>query len=196
VPDTATLGFCKTELIGYDLGKSIYTWGPQTSYGTFIVFKKGWWSGHVVNTGFSNWCSKNGDGAMGGFGGPDSMMIKQVTCNILDKLLADSNIYSTPKANCTGVGTKDSPAEAVDLLVSPNPGTGEFRLSGASLRGKAARVVLYNTLGRCVFSGDLSCQEGYLFSVSFLTPGIYFYSVSIENRSAGQGKLVMLHPSR
>ena len=53
--DTTSLGFCKMELIGYDWGKSIYNYGQQKSYGTFIAFKKDPGSGNVINVGFSNW---------------------------------------------------------------------------------------------------------------------------------------------
>ena len=192
VLDTTTLGFCKIEMIGYDYGKGIYTWGPEKGYGTFIAFKKSLLSGNVVNTGFTNWCSKNGgQGAAGGFGGADSARIKKITLNILQKLQEGTSIFSVPE-NCPVTGNEDPVHGKTRIFVSPNPGTGEFHLSGEGLPGKPVRLELYNTIGRCVFSGELSKKDAYWFSVSFLPGGIYFYRTTNAPGTAGSGKVIIV----
>ena len=192
--DTTSLGFCKIELIGYDWGKSIYFYGPQKSYGTFIAFKKYPTSGNVINVGFTNWCARNvGQGGAGGFGGKDSLKIKTITMNMFNKLLAGENIYSSPKPGCTTVGIEQLTTGKEDLFIFPNPGRGSFHLKGGSLPGDVVQVEIYNTLGSVVFAQDLNKRDAYGFDASSLGDGIYFYLLKNPQGAVGKGKIIIAH---
>ena len=192
VVDTTTLGFCKIELIGYDWGKSIYNTGEQKSYGTFIAFKRSPSSGNIVNTGFSNWCTRNGgQGAMGGFGGKDSTKIKMITLNILNKLLNRDNIFAAPKQECNPVGTGKSPHFSEDIIIYPNPGKGEFHISADYTTGGALLIDLYNTLSNKVYTRVLSESDKYCFNISFFSEGIYLYRISRNGIFLKTGKLII-----
>jgi hypothetical protein len=80
--DNDVLGFYKIELVGFDLGFR----GTQT-IGTFFAFQKFPTSGIVINTGSIEWCAKAGIGAADG-------KIKQITKNMIDKLLNKATVFS------------------------------------------------------------------------------------------------------
>lgn len=81
--NSTVLGFEKIELVGYDKGSRV-----TETVGTFIVFKKNFDSGIIVNTGSTDWCSANG------MGGTSANIIKKITLNAITKLLNNETIFS------------------------------------------------------------------------------------------------------
>lgn len=81
--DQKSLGFYKSEIIGFDRG---YREGPTTP--TFLVFQKAPNSGVIVNAGSTEWCGA------GGMGGSSAQAIKKITLNAIRKLLRNEPVFS------------------------------------------------------------------------------------------------------
>ena len=82
--DNSLLNFSKSEIIGFDLGFRDYK-----TCGTFMAFQKTKNSGLIINASSYDWCS------MRGIGGKNSLIIKRITQNMINKLLGKQNIFST-----------------------------------------------------------------------------------------------------
>ncbi len=82
--DNSSLKFLKSEIIGFDLG-----WRDVQTCGTFIAIQKTITSGIIINTATYDWCSVRG------IGGKDGSKIKIITQNMIDKLLAKQNVFSS-----------------------------------------------------------------------------------------------------
>jgi hypothetical protein len=82
--DLQTIGAYRGELIGYDFG---YRDGAET-VGTFHVIQHTPSSGVVINGGSTNWTSHDG------FGGRDSVAVRQITRNAIDILLSAGEVFS------------------------------------------------------------------------------------------------------
>jgi hypothetical protein len=177
IADTSALGFCKLELIGYDEGKSIYGYGPQKSFGTFVAFQKTMASGKIINTGFTNWCSKNGqEGAIGGFGGKDSLIIKQITLNMVNKLLAGDPVFTTPVTPCT-LSAEETPAEpASDISIYPNPSDGRFTVVFEH-QPEQHQVEIFNIFGKPILKSTLIGKE-HSIDISGQPGGVYLLMIS------------------
>lgn len=151
VLDTVTLGFCKTELIGYDWGANTVNDSPsQRGYGTFIAFRKNASSGNIINSGFSNWCSNTqAPGWTGGFAGSDSEKIKRITLNMFDLLLSHSSIYASPEIAECSLSSDCAGSTKGQFSVDPNPSTGKFIVQ--SLEYEIQEMEAYNQFGKRVF---------------------------------------------
>lgn len=81
VPDKASLGFDKLEIIGYD---STFRLDKQLM-ATWIVMKKSKTSGVIINTASTDWCSSRG------IWNPS---IQQITLTMIQRLLKRENVFS------------------------------------------------------------------------------------------------------
>ena len=75
--------FYKYKILGFDI-----LWRSGLTIGGFICCQKLENSGIVINTGTTDWCSKNG------IGGKDGDKIKHITKNMIDLLLLESKLIS------------------------------------------------------------------------------------------------------
>ncbi len=151
IVDIASLGFCKIELIGYDWGQNTMNNSANKGYGTFVVFKKSFSSGKIINTGFSNWCSlTQPPDWTGGFGGIDSSIIKKITKNMFDLLLNTQDVFTSgvndicedSKNDCEAISSKQ-------FLITPNPSTRLFEIR--SLAFGILELEVYNNIGERVY---------------------------------------------
>jgi len=83
VPDYSQLPFNKFEIIGFDL-----SYREGKTCGTFMVMQKNQTSGVIINGASYDWCSPNG------IGGKDALKVKQITSNMIEKLLNKQNVFS------------------------------------------------------------------------------------------------------
>lgn len=77
------LPFSKSELIAWDRA-----FDNEAGYGTFIIFQKTKNSGVIINTATMDWCSGYG------LGGKDSLLIRQITRNMLEGLMERKDLFS------------------------------------------------------------------------------------------------------
>ena len=82
-------------------------------------------------------------------------------------------------------------AERLEHEVIPNPFTEEVRIKSAQSLDGAARVQLYDVLGRRVYDATENghAVNEFIIDGSALKPGIYFYSINTEN-GLMQGRIV------
>ena len=181
VLDSVSLGFCKIELVGYDWGKSITRYGPPKSYGTFIVFRKTPFSGTVINTCFSHWCSKNGQGgSLGGFGGPGVEIIKRISLNMMNKLLSGESVFSTPSLPCYLSVPETTIAPGQTVNVYPNPSTGRFSVDIKS-DNDIIKIEIFNQLGGCISSSN-TAQAHHEVDLEMQPKGIYFLKSTLGDK--------------
>jgi hypothetical protein len=83
ITDTNFLNSYRKEFLGYAKPDSF----PE-KIGTFVAVQKFEYSGTVINVGNVQWCSVNG------IGGPDSIVIRQITKNMIHLLLSKESIFS------------------------------------------------------------------------------------------------------
>lgn len=83
IADNSQLKFYKLEILGFDFG-----FRDVKTCGTFMVLKKSESSGIIINGASYDWCSPNG------IGGVDGLKIKQITVNMIEKLLNKQNVFS------------------------------------------------------------------------------------------------------
>jgi len=76
VPDSDRLPFSHSKMLGYDFATDIYL----EQMGAAIIFQKSDSSGIILNFASTDWCSAYG------IGGKDSLKIRQITSNALEKL--------------------------------------------------------------------------------------------------------------
>ncbi len=191
IVDTTTLGFCKMELIGYDWGESIYyPSAPQIGYGTFIAFKKSPTSGNIINVGNSNWCSINTGSSTGGFAGSDVAIIKTVSLNMINLLLAGSSIYSTPLI-CVPLTVENVKNPVNGCKVFPNPTSGELSIHLDSPSENNNVLEIFNPVGQLVQSKSLLNANEQQVDLSELSDGTYFYTIKRENEIISRGKIIL-----
>jgi hypothetical protein len=184
IVDTASLGFCKTELIGYDWGVSVNSSGK--GYETFVAFKKNASSGNVINTGSCNWCSRYEAGISGGFGSDDVGKVEQITLNMFNLLLAHDNIYTIP--GCLS-STSHSITNAGQLEFFPNPASKIFNIRytpelSSWTDENDIHVEIYNVFGIKIYDKLLRSQLTTEVDFSSQPNGIYFIHLitSKENK--------------
>lgn len=203
VIDTALLGFCKTELVAYDLGKRPSDTDHDTAYGTFIVFKKNAQSGIVINAAFNEFTSNSAPYLVpgrgwhaSGFGGPDSLKIKQIARNIIDVLINKENPFSTPSdclaIDTTPVLTSIQPGPlAPQPAVYPNPSSGYVNMQ--TYLHQPYAFSLYDAYGRKVYeaatNGKATLNQ---FNVSQLANGSYIYKIDYRTGANYTGRLFLL----
>ena len=97
--DVSALGFFHAEIIGYDRNNS----SGITEYYPFILFQKTCTSGKIINVSSNSWCRDIGIGGnshinpcTGQSVAPDAAHMKTITQNMIDMLLAGSNVFVSP----------------------------------------------------------------------------------------------------
>lgn len=91
-------GFFRYELIGYELLDS-----TTLANGAWVVMQRSSQSGVVINTGNTDWCSKNG------MAGENAVLIKQITLHLIDLLLqGDPDNLFTPSKRETEIDQTES----------------------------------------------------------------------------------------
>jgi len=97
--DVSALGFYHAEIIGYDRNNS----SGVMEYYPFIVFQKTCTSGKIINVSSNYWCKDQGIGGVsrlnpcsGQMVAPDAARMKTITQNMIDLLLAGSNVFVSP----------------------------------------------------------------------------------------------------
>jgi hypothetical protein len=81
--DNSVLGFHRVEIVGFD---HVLKGGTVDAVATWIIFKRSYHSGTVVNVASTNWCSANGIGS--------NPQIQRITQNMITKLSRKENIFT------------------------------------------------------------------------------------------------------
>jgi hypothetical protein len=81
---------------------------------------------------------------------------------------------------------------SIRISVAPNPTTSELRIENSALKIK--EIGLYNSIGENIFSQrqEANSQQQITINVSFLTPGIYFITISDEAGNKVTKKVVKM----
>jgi hypothetical protein len=84
--------------------------------------------------------------------------------------------------NCDFVGVKDVVKNEEEVVVYPNPTTGELRITNYELRdGALSQVEVFDVFGRKISSHHLiPTSSHHLINISHLPAGIYFLQIRTE----------------
>ncbi len=105
-------------------------------------------------------------------------------------LLEHNGTYVTVNRSCNPT-TPRSKNEILDqILVYPNPTTGVISIEIPD-GIKADELFVYNLQGKVVYLSKIT-GNGTIIHLNFLEPGIYFYSLTNNNRKITDGKLVLI----
>ena len=181
--DTTKLKFYKSEIIGYDFGKSI-GYDPKLGYGVFFVFQKNINSGIVINSSFNAFTGATLKSGKGGFGDVDSSKIKQIIINSLNLLISNQSVFSEEKLTAS--------TEEIDFhmneFIYPNPVTSYLTINNLDF----THFEIYTMAGLVVRSGtiengrvdDIHLVNGaYLLKVwDRINENTKFYRFMLENK--------------
>jgi hypothetical protein len=192
VLDSTSLNFCKIELIGYERAQNPTINSSYMGYGTFIAFKKNYFSGNVINVAASNWCADTQDGYAGGFAGPDSLKIKRITSNIFDLLLSQSTIYATPNA-CTLTTSSADVVNVSPFHVFPNPTSGKLTFHTNTTDLSSLQIEVYNSFAIRILAVQFPGFNDENLDISNFADGIYTYLVRDQDSIIDEGRIILAH---
>ena len=165
--DTATLQFCRVELIGYDHGNWFGSDSIHTTYGTFIACQKSRMTGRIINAASTNWCAQKG-----GFGGADSSTVRLITSTMINKLLARDQIFSANVTGyCSGISFLQSQN---DIYVYPNPFQDYITIT-LPYEISSGKLQILDMLGRIIEQFEITSDySDYRINLLNMPNGMYF----------------------